>query len=60
MINRSSFSSLMSKGDAKVKKQKTKDKKDESLGVKNGKEKNKKQTYASRRKESYGAKRKKV
>ena len=31
----------MSKGDAKVKKQKTKDKKDESLGVKNGKEKNK-------------------
>lgn len=40
-----------------MKKQGYSDRKDESLGMKNGKESKKKQSYKSRRDESYGMKR---
>jgi len=40
-----------------MKKQKYKDKKDESMGMKNGKESTKKASMKTRRKQSYGMKR---
>jgi hypothetical protein len=40
-----------------MKKQKYSDRKDESLGMKDGKESKKKQSFKSRRDESYGMKR---
>jgi hypothetical protein len=55
MINRSAVSSLISKGGF-MKKQKYKDKKDESLGMRNGKQSTKKVSMKGRRKQSYGAK----
>ena len=67
MINRSSVSSLVSKGGKTVaygKKKMSKPKKqgynsrlDEKLGMKNGKESKKKVSMKGRRKQSYGAKR---
>ena len=56
MINRSAVSSLVSKG-GRMKKQKYKDKKDESLGMRNGAQRKKKVSMKGRRKQSYGAKR---
>ena len=56
MINRSAVSSLISKGGS-MKKQKYKDKKDESLGMRNGKQSTKKVSMKGRRKQSYGMKR---
>jgi hypothetical protein len=56
MINRSAVSSLISKG-GYMKKQKYKDKKDESMGMKNGKQSTKKDSMKTRRKQSYGMKR---